>query len=482
MFGFLKSFFRSYENPNTSWTSALLTPPASSGIAVSRETVLGYPAVWRGTNLIASTTARLPLNLYKRQADNGRTLADTHPGYNVVQHPDTIISKFLFFQTLISHVILKGNGYALITKNEFADPIKLTILDPEQTFPVKVVGNSTVDIVYTSRIGNTMLKLLPEELLHFRALSHDGICGYAITDILRESLGLGLALQKFGSIYFKNNARPGTVVELPGFFKDDEEVQKFREGWEGTHAGLDNAHKLSILQGGARVSTPQVNNEQAQWILAREFEIKSIANIMGIPPHKLGAAINANYNSLEQENKSFLSDLEPYLTMVEEELNLKLLTEIQKQRESHYFEFKREALERADTRTENDTLTQQVNNGLLTLNQYFAIKNMQGIGPDGDKHRMPANLVLIEDMQPLAQQQQTDVNRIRARLEKTVLAEAKKETFDARSVLETQREFVITALPSIDKVRLNAWLDNLIAECEAVTRDQLPAVFERAKL
>lgn len=410
MFDWLKRLTRGayYENPANPWTTALLTPPSSSGIAVSRETVLGYPALWRGVNLIASTCARLPLNLYQRQSNDTRRVADNHPSHWLMQRPSNLVGKFLFFQTLIAHVKLKGNGYALIGRDANFQPNSLAILDPEITHPVyettiNADKSVSVQLYYKTGYGNDLIKLLPQEILHFRNLSHDGICGYSILDMLKESLGLGMALQKFGSVYFKHSGRPGTIVSLPGFFKDDEEVTKFRKDWENFHAGLDNAHKTAILQGGATVVSPGLNNEQAQWILAREFEVKSIANIIGVPPHKLGANISTSYNSLEQENKSFLSDLEPMLTMIEEELDNKLLTEVQKNRDSHYFEFKREALERADTRTEIDTLISQVNNGLLTLNQYYALKNMEGIGEEGDKHRMPSNFVLLEDQAKQAQ-------------------------------------------------------------------------------
>jgi phage portal protein BeeE len=52
---------------------------STSGVQVNQVTVLGYPAVWRGVNLIASKLAVLPLNVYKDTRDGGRVEDANHP-------------------------------------------------------------------------------------------------------------------------------------------------------------------------------------------------------------------------------------------------------------------------------------------------------------------------------------------------------------------------------------------------------------------
>ena len=91
---------------------------------------------------------------------------------------------------------------------------------------------------------------LAENILHIKGLSWDGINGLGITDILRESIGLGLAAQKWQSIFFKNGAAPQTVIELPGTLRNKEAVERFRAMWGKRHKGIENAQRIRNQAGG----------------------------------------------------------------------------------------------------------------------------------------------------------------------------------------------------------------------------------------
>lgn len=398
MLNWLRNLFarRSIHNPAVPISQALdylaSSAYASSGVAVNQDSALGYPAVWRGVNLIASHVARLPINCYRRLAD-ARELASNHPGHWFANHPGQWYTKFQFFRTLTAHALVHGNGYAAIIRDADANPVDSLILHPEFTYPV-IEGEN---LWYCTTLNGQTTKLLPSDVLVCKGLSFDGLMGVSVISVLREALGLGLALQRYASVYFGNGASPKLVLKVPHKLTRDQ-VEELKRNWSNAHQGVDQAHKLAVLTSGTELDTVQTTPEDSQFLQSREFDLKAVANILGIPPHKLGANITSSYASLEAENKAFLSDsLEHWLVTWEEELSDKLLTEEEKQRQSNYFEFKREALERADIKTETEVLALQLGNGILSLNEVRAIRNLSPVGHEtADWHRLPSGTTFAE--------------------------------------------------------------------------------------
>ena len=239
------------------------------------------------------------------------------------------MTAFTFRQTLQSHALIHGNGYAYIFRDANAGPTDMLVLDPEYVTPIKEDGR-LLYLVTNMQLpdGQTRdRKILPENILHIRGLSHTGLVGYSVVDILRESLGLGLAAQKYGSVFFKNNARPSMVIEMPGQLRDTEAVSRLRDSWGKIHEGIDNSNKPAILENQASVKNLSFSNEDAQFLQTREFEIRQVANIIGVPPHKIGDPTRTSHSSLESENQAYLQDsLDPWLCNWEKECEDKILT------------------------------------------------------------------------------------------------------------------------------------------------------------
>ena len=154
-----------------------------------------------------------------------------------------------------------------------------------------------------------------------------------------------------------------------------------------------------MLEDGATVKPIVVSNDEAQFLQSRQHEIATtVASITGVPPHKLGVAVGTSYGSLEQENKSLLNDcIDPWLTQWEEEICFKLLTEYQKKVGSHFVQFDRRQLERADAKTENDILIAKLNNGAITQSQYSDLTNQPNTGEDWESyHRITTTTQFLE--------------------------------------------------------------------------------------
>jgi len=331
----------SLENPSTplsdpdDWLiDAFGATPTTSGVRVNRTTALTDSAWFRGVNLVASTVAKLPLFIYER-TERDRVRAKDHPAYRMLRwKPNREMIAFDFWRTIVGHKLTDGGGYAFIDRDRRGVPRELLLLLPDTIYPVRVNGRLWYYLDMQGRDGRMITRLLdPSNVLHLKGWGFDGLEGYSVLDKAREQLGLGLGAREHGTRFFSNAAAGKMVLEHPATMSEAAQ-KRFIQSYNRRWAGLKNAHKTIVLEEGMKAKPMSVNAKDAQLIELLNQHVRQVANFIGVPPHKLGDAERVSYNSLEQENQSFLDDsIDHHLVGAEQELRDKLLTEDEKDEE-----------------------------------------------------------------------------------------------------------------------------------------------------
>ena len=475
---------------------------SSAGVSVNSTSVFGIPAFYKGVNLISNTVARIPLHVYKKVGENSRERHEKHPAYDLLtRQANPLQSAFQFKKSLIANAIWSGNGYAWIERDYDASPLALWILDPSSVAPVISYEGLKPYLFYSVAVAGKRYEIEASDIIHLKGLgTHAGLVGMSIIDVLKESLGLAIATNKYGATYFKNNGHLSLAVFYPRKLTE-EQVLAHRAGFEGMHAGIDNAFKTAIFQDGATAQPWPLSNDEAQFIESRQFSIVDVANVLGLPAHKLNSAVNTSYASIEAENLALLSDCyDPLFIELEQECN-KLLTEVELKTKRVYVEFMRDALTRADAKTEADNLINQLNNGVISWQELRAIRNLSTELPEGmanwrmtvqatpaqaiedpistpdptpEPQTNPANDPPSEPAQDAPPQEQRSRPIIRATVER--LIERLKKDKDV--YLPKHREVFAKALPNCERA-LNSFFDSLQQELDAVLPEQRINVIER---
>lgn len=357
-----------------------------NGQLVNARTILKHPAVWRGVDLISTSLAKIPFSVYERESD-GRREADEHDAYAVLKRPNDIYSRFQLMKCWVVNTLTHGDGFIWIQQDEFGRPMGLYLLDSGQTS----IHSSQFGVHYTTTDKDGVRhRLDSSEVLHLRGLGNDGICGLKIANVLCEAFGLGLTLQDYQNLFFENAGRPSVVIKLPETVTTLEQAEEFREAWDNVHGGPANAFKPALMMPGADVSV--LPNDSAIESLAnlREHDLVTIANCLGIVPHRIGAkSVSVSYGSLEQENLSFLQDIDGWITQGEQEMSLKLLRP--SEQVSHYIEGTREALVQSDSKTKAELLALYRRNGMMSDEQIARKMNVKR--DSGGTYWTEANLI-----------------------------------------------------------------------------------------
>ena len=278
----------------------------TSGKPVNERTAMQTTAVYACVRILAEAVASLPLHVYEYRDDGGKKLVHDHPLYYLLHdEPNPEMTSFVFRETLMSHLLIWGNAYAQIIRDGAGRVLGLYPLLPDK-MDVQRDDCGNIYYVYSRNSDeNPMFKeygdirLKAEEVLHIPGLGFDGLIGYSPIAMAKNAVGMTLACEEYGASFFANGANPGGVLEHPGVLKDPSKV---RESWNSVYRGVNNAHKIAVLEEGMKYQQIGIPPEEAQFLETRKFQINEIARLYRIPPHMVGDLDKSSFSNIEQQS------------------------------------------------------------------------------------------------------------------------------------------------------------------------------------
>lgn len=338
------------ENPTFSlndpraWDMFLQGEPVASGVRVNEYNSVSAPALWQGVSMISGDIARMPLHPYKREEDEGddyREVDKLHPAYKIVRRCwSREMAAFHGWRTIVAHALLWGNGYAYIARNGRTDPAELINLLPDRTAPERLPNGDLVYVTETVRPdGSPWLKPIPaDDVFHLKGIALDPLMGLEMVKTARDAIGLSLAAAGFASKFFKNGVRAGGILEVP-MAMGQPAAQKLEKQFSEQYSGEQNWFKTIVLREGAKFHALTIPPSEGQMTETRDAQAREIAQLLNIPPSRLGIQSSGGYNSQMEDNQRYLdSCLSPWLEAITSECWMKLLSITQQNADSHYFE------------------------------------------------------------------------------------------------------------------------------------------------
>ena len=374
-----------------------------SGQRINAESSLTYSSVFQACSLISQGIASLGLEVFTRTADDDRERLRLHPAWgllNISPSPTEDITAFSFRETMTASALLHGNGYAAIGRGGGGRPTSLTLLNPQMTWP----DDSQPELMYwTQETSQDEARPIPaRDVFHLKGLSPDGLVGYSVFKLARNSWGLGLAQEKHGARHFRNGSRPNIALRTTAHL-DEDQATSLRQRFESRHRGLDAETSTAVLSGGLEIVPFSISNEDSQWLQSRAFQRVEVASWFNLPPHMLGSSEGpSSYNSLQEENRRFLQQtLRPWLNKWQSEADLKLLTGNERDAKKTYFEHNLASLIEADTAAVTEQVTKLIASEVISVNEARRKLNMNKRADGrGDEYRNPAinpTVDIVED-------------------------------------------------------------------------------------
>ena len=318
-------------------------------------------AVYRAVELISDSIAMLPIFVQFEDKDGFKTRYNEHSTNKLLnEQPNSIMTRYQFIKLLLIDVMLKGNGFAYIKRDDVGNAIELVYLRPDT---VTIDYNElTRELKYRC---NTVTGIIePCNIIHLVKYSTDGVNGVSILQNAKNTLALTSDTEKQASNFFRSGCALNGVLKVQGQLSDMQK-QQIKSSWNSAYNG--EASGLAVIQGNMDYQQISVNAADAQLLESRLFNITDIARFFGLSPVLLGDLSKSSYSTLEQSQLQFLSQtLQPYIVMIEQEFSRKLFRPSELNLSVNIDE---KALIMTDKAALASYYVQMLQNGLMTANE-----------------------------------------------------------------------------------------------------------------
>lgn len=250
-------------------------------------------------NKLSTATAKANWHLY-RTAKSGlkedRVKVTSHACIDLFKRPNPVMNERRFVETVQQHIELTGEGDTIISHFEMGPkniPVELWPVRPDRITPIPDPYEFLVGYVYTSPGGervplgkNECLQLLmPNPRDPYRGL---GPVQSILTDI--DSVRYSA---EWNRAFFTNSAEPGGVIEVTTELSDPQ-FNQMQARWAEGHKGVSKAHRVAILEAGAKWVTNSFSQRDMQFAELRSVGRDVIMEAWGFPRPMLGITDDVN--------------------------------------------------------------------------------------------------------------------------------------------------------------------------------------------
>jgi HK97 family phage portal protein len=370
-----------------------------SGTFINQDTVFKVNAVFSAISLISDTISTLPVDAYIRR-DGARFAFRPRPSW--VTKPDIDTTKEGFYGSMIVSLLLDGNAFIRVFRDEQGQVLNLVVLNPAK---VDIQRNGLGRVMFRHEGEKSLLST--DEVLHIPDVVRPGhIRGTSRVDALKDNFGLAMALESYAARFFGQGVTMTGHIEFPGNLTP-EQAKELSESFSARHGGFRKSHKVGILSAGAKFVSDQLDNDKSQFIDSRRMAVEDVARAFNIPPHLLGLPGTNTYASVEQNNIGFVTHtLRPIVSKMETALSTLLST--LPGGENAFIKFSMDGLLRGDSTSRFAAYSTGIQAGYLTVND---IRRLEDLFPieGGDVLRVPLANINIDAADLVAEDKRVEM-------------------------------------------------------------------------
>lgn len=366
----------------------------SSGERVNQFSALNYSAVFAATRILCGTGGTLPLHLYRR---DGRT--------KITRQEHSLVSVFsgmanpemdagTFRRLMWQWQVNWGNADALIIRNQDDGRVaQLWPLEPWKTVVERDRQTDNLRWIYTDDDG-TKRVFARDRIFHLPSIiTADGITGVGVIRHASESVGFGLATEKYGANFFRAGI-PRVVISHDGKPLDQVQRDQFRQEWSQIY-GSARGDRVATLGQGAKVQPITISAEDSQFLETRQHNVEEIARWYGVPPLMLQRMVAVTYNNAEQLPIDFVKfTLLQWFDAWEKGINEQLLSD--DERDELYAKHSVDGLMRGDSSARSNYYKSMTAAGIMTRNECRALEELEPV-EGGDTFLVQGATVPLDD-------------------------------------------------------------------------------------
>lgn len=370
--------------PNPGWAPPPgYVGPSVSGITVNEDRANTVSAWFAGVRKISQDVAKAPLHVYRINGRNANKATDL-PLYRMLHDaPNPEMTSMVFRETLQAHALAWGNGYAEKELNGSGRTIALWPLRPDRMDVVWEGGRRVY--YYTPVMGAQPIRMTSDRVFHLPGLGFDGLKGYSVLRMARDTLGSAIALRDYGNRVIRNDARPGVILTHPNTLSDPAR-KNVKDSWDATMERGGPGGSV-VLEEGIAVSTIGFPPEDVQFLESQKWQVSEVARWLDIAPHKIGDLERATFSNIEEQNIDHVaSTLGAWFVRWEQQLNKDVIAD-----PTLFCEHNLDAALRGKTLERAQANVLKINAGAMVPNEWRAQDNQNPLDWGDERVNTPNN-------------------------------------------------------------------------------------------
>lgn len=358
----------------------------------SRENAMLLSTVYRCVDVISDSIAQLPLETFKVDSDGFKRPFMDHPVYSLLnEEPNEDMTRYTFFKTMVASVLLKGNAYAYIERDNRGNAIQLIYLPFHYVDIVWITDSQGIRRKRYKVIGFRDL-VDPKDMIHVLNFSYDGIIGVSTLTHARQTLSISTDSEQHSQNFFANGAGLSGVLTVEGVRMNDKQRDENYREWQ--KRVVNNSNGVVILEGNMKYQPITINPKDSQLLESRQFNVVDVCRFFSVSPVKAFDLSNSSYATVEATQLAFLTDtVAPMLTKIELELQRKVFLSSEKRQVKA--EFNTSGFLRADKAAQATYLQTMFNIGAMTPNEIRRENNLPKV-EHGDNAFVQVNIQTLE--------------------------------------------------------------------------------------
>ena len=274
--------------------------------------------IYTGVNIIAGDIAQSPFKPVNNSSidENLLTLLNKEPKTNQ--------SHYTMMYAVVSNLILTGNAYVLIHRNNDNSVKELEFVETQQVNVIRDLATGLYRYEVNMPYGNIMYKCKSNDILHFKLSTTDGWLGRSPLLSLNEEISLQTNGLKVLNNFFSKGVFSGGILKLLNGTVNNQTKAKIREDFEK----VNGAGGTIVLDETQEFNENKINTEVLKLIQANKFSTQQIAKVLGIPINRFGQEL-VNSSDTGQNDIYIASTIAMYESSICDEINLKLGVELE---------------------------------------------------------------------------------------------------------------------------------------------------------
>lgn len=274
--------------------------------------------IYTGVNIIAGDIAQSPFKPVNNSTVDESLLTLLN------KEPKTNQSHYTMMYAVVSNLILTGNAYILIHRNDDDSVKELEFVETQQVNVIRdlVTGEYRYEVIMP--YGNIMYKCTPKDILHFKLTTTDGWLGRSPLVSLNDEISLQTNGLKVLNNFFSKGVFSGGILKLLNGTVNNKTKAKIRQDFEN----VNGAGGTIVLDDTQEFTENKINTEVLKLIQANKFSTQQIAKVLGIPVNRFGQEL-VNSSDTGQNDIYIASTIAMYESSICDEINLKLGVELE---------------------------------------------------------------------------------------------------------------------------------------------------------